>query len=88
MSLGLSKDRPKETTLDVYNTAFCEDFLNATETYYLAESTQFISMNSVADYMKKVESRLKEETERVQKYLHPSTQEPVLKAFFLLQIFF
>lgn len=78
VSLGLNKERPKENTLDVYNSAFCTDFLNATETYYLAESTQFISMNTVADYMKKVEVRLKEETERVQKYLHPSTQEQLI----------
>lgn len=84
VSLGLNKDRPRENTLDVYNNAFCTDFLNATESYYLAESTQFISMNTVADYMKKVETRLKEETERVQKYLHPTTQEQVKNFFFLL----
>jgi cullin 1 len=76
--LGLNKEKPKETTLDVYKEAFEEDFLNATEVYYTAESVQFISQNTVADYMKKVEARLQEELVRVRQYLHPSTETELI----------
>eukprot|EP01114_Cavostelium_apophysatum_P016115 TRINITY_DN4532_c0_g1_i1.p1 TRINITY_DN4532_c0_g1~~TRINITY_DN4532_c0_g1_i1.p1 ORF type:complete len:760 (-),score=226.85 TRINITY_DN4532_c0_g1_i1:63-2342(-) len=74
VSLGLNKEKPKETTLDVYKESFEEDFFNATEVYYTSESSQFISVNTVADYMKKVETRLAEELVRVRQYLHPSTE--------------
>eukprot|EP01113_Clastostelium_recurvatum_P019149 TRINITY_DN225_c0_g1_i1.p1 TRINITY_DN225_c0_g1~~TRINITY_DN225_c0_g1_i1.p1 ORF type:complete len:771 (+),score=282.14 TRINITY_DN225_c0_g1_i1:104-2416(+) len=74
VSLGLNKEKPKETTLQVYKEFFEDDFLAATETYYTAEASQFISVNSVADYMKKVEVRLAEEQRRVTQYLHPSTE--------------
>lgn len=55
VSLGLNKEKPKETTLDVYKANFEDDFLMATEVYYTAESTHFIGVNTVADYMKKVQ---------------------------------
>lgn len=72
--LGLNKEKPKEHTLEVYRRDFEEMFLTSTEVYYTAESSQFISSNSVSDYMKKVEVRLNEENKRVTDYLHPSTQ--------------
>jgi len=74
VSLGLNKEKPKDTTLDVYTEAFESDFLKATEVYYSSESSQFIAVNTVADYMKKVETRLAEESVRVRQYLHPSTE--------------
>jgi len=73
VSLGLNKDKPKEATLDVYK-SFEDDFLGTTEVYYTAESSQFIAVNTVADYMKKVETRLAEELVRVRQYLHTSTE--------------
>jgi len=78
VSLGLNKEKPKETTLDVYKECFEEDFLSQTEVFYTAESTQFIAMNTVADYMKKVETRLGEELQRVRSYLHPSTENELV----------
>lgn len=74
VKLGLNKEKPKETTLDIYRQHFEDDFLLATEVYYTAESTQFIATNSVAEYMKKVEQRLTEEQRRVQQYLNPTTE--------------
>lgn len=79
VSLGLNKEKPKENTLDVYKESFEAEFLDATEVYYTAESTQFINQNTVADYMKKVETRLGEELVRVRQYLHPSTEQEVRK---------
>lgn len=78
VSLGLNKDKPKETTLDVYKESFEEEFLAATEVFYTSESTQFIAVNTVADYMKKVETRLGEELGRVRQYLHPSTESELI----------
>lgn len=78
VNLGLNKEKPKETTLQVYKEFFEEEFLAATEVYYTAESSQFIAVNSVADYMKKVETRLGEEVRRVQQYLHPSTEAELI----------
>lgn len=77
MSLGLNKEKPKEGSLDVYKKDLEEQFLAYTETYYTTESSQFISMNSVSDYMKKVEQRLYEEQKRVRSYLHPTTEVDV-----------
>lgn len=74
VSLGLNKEKPKEGSLDVYKKDLEEQFLANTETYYTTESSQFISMNSVSDYMKKVEQRLYEEQKRVRSYLHPTTE--------------
>jgi hypothetical protein len=54
VKLGLNKEKPKDTTLEVYQLAFEDEFLLATEVYYTAESSAFIENNSVADYMKKV----------------------------------
>jgi cullin 1 len=56
--LGLNKEKPKEATLQVYKEFFEDEFLKATDVYYNAESTEFISLNSVADFMKKVMLRL------------------------------
>ncbi|KAL6068140.1 Cullin 1 [Balamuthia mandrillaris] len=76
--LGLNKEKPKETTLEIYKEHFEDDFIHATEVYYTAESTQFIATNSVAEYMKKVELRLAEEQRRVQQYLHSSTETELI----------
>jgi cullin 1 len=78
VSLGLNKEKPKETTLEVYKKDFEEPFLMATELYYTAESSHFISINTVSDYMKKVEQRLEEEQRRVRTYLHPSTEAELI----------
>lgn len=88
VALGLNKEKPKETTLEIYQQCFEDEFIAATELYYTAESSTFIEANSVADYMKKVhpprltmanefiqvETRLAEEVQRVRAYLHPSSE--------------
>jgi len=79
VKLGLNKEKPKENTLEIYRQHFEDDFITATEVYYTAESTHFIATNSVAEYMKKVETRLDEETRRVQQYLNPTTETELVQ---------
>jgi cullin 1 len=50
----------------------------ATKTFYAAESSEFIALNPIPDYMRKVEARLNEERQRARQYLHASTEEGLL----------
>ncbi|KAI8912953.1 Cullin [Powellomyces hirtus] len=78
VSLGLDENDSTKPTLDVYKQFFETPFIAKTEEYYKMESERFISENSIIDYMKKAESRLAEEDNRVQMYLHSSSQKPLI----------
>ncbi|GAB5589452.1 ubiquitin ligase (cullin) of SCF [Umbelopsis nana] len=78
VSLGLDDNDASKLNLEVYKNWFETPFVEATEVYYKTESEKFISENSVPDYMKKAESRLAEEEARVQMYLHPTTNQPLI----------
>ena len=80
VSLGLDDADPTKSTLDVYRYHFERPFLDATRAFYLAESKQFVADNSVVEYMKKAETRLDEEEERVKMYLHADIAIPLKKA--------
>ncbi|EGG25040.1 cullin C [Cavenderia fasciculata] len=58
----------------VYEESFENQFLATTAKYYQLESQQLISTCSCPDYMKKVETCLKDELERVSLYLDGSTE--------------
>lgn len=77
VSLGLDENDSTKQNLDVYRSEFELPFLQATEIYYKAESDAFVATNSVIDYMKKAETRLKEEEDRIELYLHASTRPKV-----------
>ncbi|KAM0506366.1 hypothetical protein ACHAP8_001403 [Fusarium lateritium] len=77
VSLGLDEADPSKSTLDVYRFHFERPFLTATKEFYLAESKQFVAENSVVEYMKKAETRLAEEEERVGMYLHRDIALPL-----------
>ncbi|KAK3390964.1 Cullin [Podospora didyma] len=80
VSLGLDETDSSKTTLDVYRYHFERPFLAATKTFYQNESKQFVAENSVVEYMKKAETRLEEEEERVKMYLHGDIAIPLKKA--------
>lgn len=80
VTLGFKKNALTDPVdLDFYRNEFESAFLGATDLYYTAESSQFIATNQVADYMRKVDTRLKEEERRVRMYLHAETMDPLMR---------
>lgn len=61
----------------VYDELFERHFLQSSSQFYLIESQEYIASNSCSDYLKKVETRLKEELNRVAHYLDPSTESKI-----------
>jgi len=62
----------------VYKDNFEDFYLAETERFYTLESQRYISENGVPDYLKKAESRISEETKRVDNYLHSSSLDKVM----------
>jgi cullin 1 len=79
VSLGLDESDSSKSTLDVYKEFFEKPFLTATAEYYGNESKQFLAENSVVEYMKKAETRLEEEKERVPLYLLNEIMNPLMR---------
>jgi cullin 1 len=78
VSLGLDETDPNKACLDVYKTHFEEPFIEATEKYYKQESESFLAESSVSDYLKRAEDRLREEEDRVERYLNTGTRKPLI----------
>ncbi|KAK0201666.1 Cullin [Desarmillaria ectypa] len=78
VSLGLDDMDPNKPCLDVYKDHFEAPFLAATEMYYRKESEAFLAENSIPDYLKKAEERLREEEDRVERYLHTETRKTLI----------
>ncbi|PPQ80426.1 hypothetical protein CVT25_001729 [Psilocybe cyanescens] len=78
VSLGLDVTDPNKECLDVYKDQFETAFILATEQYYKKESETFLVENSVPDYLKKAEERLREEETRVERYLHTKTRKELI----------
>ncbi|KIY67142.1 Cullin-domain-containing protein [Cylindrobasidium torrendii FP15055 ss-10] len=78
VSLGLDESDPTKVCLDVYRDHFESPFLAASETYYKKESQAFLAENSVPEYLKKAEERLREEEDRVERDLNTHTRRPLI----------
>ena len=78
VSLGLDEADINKAHLDVYKEHFEIPFLEATEKYYKLESEAFLAENSISDYLKKAEERLREEEDRVERYLNTNTRKPLI----------
>ncbi|GHJ86386.1 hypothetical protein NliqN6_2788 [Naganishia liquefaciens] len=79
VTLGIHDDNGQQkASLDLYRDKFQVHFLAETEEYYKKESQAFLADNSISDYLKKVETRLEEESRRVDLYLHSSTNKGLM----------
>jgi cullin 1 len=78
VSLGLDETDTNKASLEVYKEHFETPFLEATEQYYKNESESFLASSSVEDYMKKAEERLREEEDRVDRYLNTQTRKSLV----------
>lgn len=78
VSLGLDQTDPSKECLDVYKEHFETPFISATESYYKKESEAFLASGTVSDYLKKAEDRLREEEDRVERYLHTKTRKELI----------
>ncbi|CCO26304.1 Cullin-1 Short=CUL-1 [Rhizoctonia solani AG-1 IB] len=78
VSLGLDDNDQNKAQLDVYQKEFQTPFIEATEKYYAHESATFLQEHSVPEYLKKAEERLREEEDRIERYLHFSTRKTLI----------
>lgn len=78
VSLGLDDNDINKACLKVYEDHFQAPFIEATEMFYKHESETYIASHSVPDYLKKAEERLKEEEDRVDRYLNTQTRKPLI----------
>lgn len=65
----------------IYEQEFESALIVRTRDYYRNESNQFISQNSCNAYLMKANARLTEESDRVNSYLHHSSQDKILNEF-------
>jgi len=78
VSLGLDDADTNKECFDIYREHFEAPFIDATEKYYTQESESFLASNTISDYLKKAEERLKEEEDRVDRYLNSQTRKPLV----------
>ncbi|KAI0786858.1 Cullin-domain-containing protein [Abortiporus biennis] len=78
VSLGLDESDILKVSHEVYKEHFEQPFLDATEKYYRKESETFLAENSIPDYLKRAEERLREEEDRVERYLNTNTRKGLI----------
>ena len=65
----------------IYETDFEAVLIAQTRDYYRNESNNFISENSCTSYLMKANNRLAEEQDRINSYLHPSSNDKIIIEF-------
>lgn len=69
----VSNDEKKGEGEPIYKSWWQEKFLDSTRDYYTLEAEMNVERLSAPEYLERVDRRLKEEEDRIQQYLHPST---------------
>eukprot|EP01137_Pigoraptor_chileana_P032706 Opistho-2@22517 len=74
VNLGLQDVDPatghQQSPLVVYKSSFEVPFIQMTKQFYARESASFLQNHSITEFMTKVEIRLGEEADRIEKYIH------------------
>lgn len=73
----VSNDEKQAEGEPIYKSWWQEKFLDSTREYYTLEAEANVERMSAPEYLEQVDRRLKEEKDRIQQYLHPTT-EPLL----------
>uniref|UniRef100_A0A6P7GT09 Cullin-4B-like n=1 Tax=Diabrotica virgifera virgifera TaxID=50390 RepID=A0A6P7GT09_DIAVI len=66
------------TDLQIYDKAFEQKFLQATERLFAAEGQRLIQLLDIPDYLNHVDKRIKEERDRVIHYLNDTTEKQLI----------
>lgn len=66
------------SALGIYAERFEKAFLDATQEFYAKESEHYLLTSEVAEYLKHVEARLTDESDRVHHYLEPTTKKQLI----------
>ena len=80
--------------LNIYTENFETAYIQSTEAFYKLKAPQYLEVNGVQNYMRYAESKLREEEQRANKYLEPSsiatvsTEPPCYLIIFLLFTFY
>jgi cullin 3 len=72
---------------NVYYEDFEEPFLQQSAEFYRLESQKFLAENSASVYIRKVDERIREESERANHYLDKSTEPRIVKVLEDVQAF-
>ena len=86
VELGIEEPDPNDSTqtkescrLAVYRNFFETDMLRESAKYYTAEARALIDALPIPAYMRRVEKRIQDETNRVRETLDPATLQPLLR---------
>ena len=70
----------KRSELDYYRNHLEAELLRETREYYTIKSSEFLREHPVADYVRKALVYLSEERDRVDRYLHQASMDPMIAA--------
>ncbi|KAM6494191.1 Cullin [Amanita muscaria] len=81
VSLGIDDANPDTECLDVYTNYLEAPFTEATRACYKHKSEEFTAdpRNNISDYLLKIEEWLREEQDRVDRYLHSQTRNTLTR---------
>jgi len=79
VDMGVASRRQKYCKLAYYRKHLEAQLLHETRQYYTVKSSAFIQQHSVGEYVQKALVQLSEERRRVERYLHETSMDPLIK---------